>query len=67
VIQQALAQVLEPLFDPGFSVYRYGFRKRRGAHEAVQQANAYGKQGYARPSAARVTGISPERKQRNGE
>jgi hypothetical protein len=44
VIQQALAQVLEPLFDPGFSVYSYGFRKRRGAHDAVQQAKAYWKQ-----------------------
>jgi len=46
VIQQALAQVLEPLFDPGFSVYSYGFRKRRGAHDAVQQAKAYWKQGF---------------------
>jgi RNA-directed DNA polymerase len=46
VIQQALAQVLEPLFDPGFSAYSYGFRKRRGAHDAVRQANAYWKQGY---------------------
>lgn len=46
VIQQALAQVLEPLFDPGFSVFSYGFRKRRGAHDAVRQANAYWMQGY---------------------
>ena len=46
VIQQALAQVLEPLFDPEFSDYSYGFRKRRGAHDAVRQALAYLKQGY---------------------
>ena len=46
VIQQALAQVLEPLFDPGFSAFSYGFRKRRGAHDAVRQASAYWKQGY---------------------
>jgi RNA-directed DNA polymerase len=46
VIQQALAQVMEPLFDPGFSEFSYGFRKRRGAHDAVRQARAYLKQGY---------------------
>jgi RNA-directed DNA polymerase len=46
VIQQALAQVLEPLFDPGFSASSFGFRKRRGAHDAVRQARAYLKQGY---------------------
>jgi RNA-directed DNA polymerase len=46
VIQQALAQVLEPLFDPEFSDYSYGFRKRRGAHDAVRQAREYLKQGY---------------------
>ena len=47
VIQQALAQVLEPLFDPEFSDWSYGFRKRRGAHDAVKQARAYLKQGYS--------------------
>lgn len=46
LIQQALAQVLEPLFDPGFSDHSYGFRKRRGAHDAVRQAREYLKQGY---------------------
>jgi len=46
VIQQALAQMLEPLFDPGFSEFSYGFRKRRGAHDAVRQARAYLKRGY---------------------
>lgn len=47
VIQQALAQVLEPLFDPDFSDYSYGFRKRRGAQDAVKQAQVYLKQGYS--------------------
>ena len=46
VIQQALAQVLDPLFDPEFSGFSYGFRKRRGAHNAVRQAREYLKQGY---------------------
>jgi RNA-directed DNA polymerase len=46
VIQQALAQVMEPLFDPEFSGFSYGFRKLRGAHDAVRQAREYLKQGY---------------------
>ena len=46
VIQQALAQVLGPLFEPGFSRFSYGFRPRRGAHDAVRQAQDYLKQGY---------------------
>jgi len=46
VIEQALAQVLEPLFDPEFSEFSYGFRKRRGAHDAVRQVQEYLKQGY---------------------
>jgi len=36
VIEQALAQVMEPLFDPEFSEFSYGFRKLRGAHDAVR-------------------------------
>jgi RNA-directed DNA polymerase len=46
VIQQALAQVLGPLFESGFSRFSYGFRPRRGAHDAVRQAQDYLKQGY---------------------
>ena len=46
VIEQALAQVLEPLFDPEFSEFSYGFRKLRGAHDAVRQVREYLKQGY---------------------
>ena len=36
LIQQALHQVLMPLFDPGFSAHSYGFRPGRSAHDAVQ-------------------------------
>lgn len=46
VIQQAIAQVLGPIFDPGFSDYSYGFRPGRSAHDAVYQAQAYIKEGY---------------------
>jgi RNA-directed DNA polymerase len=41
LIQQALHQVLQPIFDPGFSAFSYGFRPGRGAHQAVAQAKAY--------------------------
>ena len=41
LIQQALHQVLDRVFDPGFSDHSYGFRKGRGAHDAVEAARAY--------------------------
>jgi len=40
-IQQALLQVLQPLFDPTFSDASYGFRPGRSAHDAVRRAQAY--------------------------
>lgn len=44
-IQQALLQVLQPLLDPSFSEYSYGFRPRRSAHGAVVQAQRYVQEG----------------------
>jgi RNA-directed DNA polymerase len=41
LIQQALHQVLSPIYEPGFSESSYGFRPGRSAHQAVQQARAY--------------------------
>jgi RNA-directed DNA polymerase len=41
LIQQALHQVLMPLFDPGFSENSYGFRPGRSAHDAVRAAKAH--------------------------
>ena len=41
LIQQALNQVLQPLFDPEFSVSSYGFRPGRNAHQAVEAARGY--------------------------
>lgn len=35
MIQQAIAQVLTPLYDPTFSDHSYGFRPRRSAHGAI--------------------------------
>jgi RNA-directed DNA polymerase len=40
-IQQALLQVLQPIFDPGFSDHSYGFRPGRSAHDAVERARGY--------------------------
>lgn len=41
LIQQALHQVMSPLFEPYFSESSYGFRPGRSAHDAVLQAQAH--------------------------
>jgi RNA-directed DNA polymerase len=41
LIQQALHQVLELLFEPEFSESSYGFRPGRNAHQAVEAARSY--------------------------
>ncbi|MCM2289000.1 MAG: group II intron reverse transcriptase/maturase [Sulfuritalea sp.] len=46
VIQQAIAQVMTPIFDPEFSESSYGFRPRRSAHGALRQVKADIKAGY---------------------
>jgi len=44
VIQQAITQILSPIFDPTFSKHSYGFRPNRNARQAVKQVNGYIKQ-----------------------
>jgi RNA-directed DNA polymerase len=44
-IQQMLLQVLQPIFDPGFSPNSYGFRPGRSAHDAVRAAQGYIREG----------------------
>lgn len=46
LIQQALLQVLTPIFDPQFSEAIYGFRPGRRAHDAVRKARQYVEEGY---------------------
>ncbi len=46
LIQQALHQVLSPVFEPGFSEFSYGFRPGRNAGQAVQQARDYVEAGH---------------------
>jgi RNA-directed DNA polymerase len=45
-IQQAILQVLTPLFEPGFSNSSHGFRPGRRAHEAVEAARGFVREGY---------------------
>lgn len=45
VIQQAIAQVLTPIFDPEFSEHSFGFRPHRSGQQAVLQANQIIRQG----------------------
>lgn len=41
LIQQALHQVLQPIFEPTFSASSFGFRPGRGALDAVRQAQSH--------------------------
>ena len=45
-IQQALMQVMTPIFDPQFSPNSFGFRPGKRAHDAVKQAQSYIQEGY---------------------
>lgn len=45
VIQQAIVQILTPIFDPVFSEYSFGFRPNKSQHQAVKQVQEYIKQG----------------------
>lgn len=44
-IQQAIAQILTPIFDPMFSEHSYGFRPNRRGHDAVRKAKGFMREG----------------------
>ncbi|HSJ68929.1 MAG TPA: group II intron reverse transcriptase/maturase [Anditalea sp.] len=46
VIQQAIAQILIPLYEPLFSESSYGFRPKRNAHQALNKCRDYITEGY---------------------
>ncbi len=46
MIQQAIAQVLSPIFEKEFSKHSYGFRPGCNAHQAIEQAQHYINEGY---------------------
>ena len=47
VIQQAICQVLSPVFDPHFSESSFGFRPNRSAHQAAKKVLKDIQSGYA--------------------
>ncbi len=46
LIQQAITQVLQGIWDPTFSDKSFGFRPGRSAHDAMQCAKTYVQEGY---------------------
>ncbi len=46
LVQQAILQVLTPIFEQEFSDSSYGFRPGRSAHQAIDKACEYVKEGY---------------------
>ena len=46
VIQQAITQVLSPIYEKQFCKNSYGFRPKRSAHQALQQCQRYIDEGY---------------------
>ncbi len=46
LIQQAILQILTPIFDPHFSESSYGFRPKRSAHGAIKQIQTTIRGGY---------------------
>ena len=47
MIQQGIAQVLTPIFEPTFSESSFGFRPNRNAHQAIRQSQGYINSGYS--------------------
>ena len=46
MVQQAIAQVLTPMYEPQFAETSYGFRPGRGAHDAIRKCREYLNAGY---------------------
>jgi len=46
IIQQAIAQIVEQIWDPTFSEFSYGFRPGKSAHDAILQSKQYLLDGY---------------------
>ena len=46
IVQQAIAQVLVPLYEPQFIDGSYGYRPNRSAQMAIQKVKEYAEEGY---------------------
>lgn len=45
IIQQAISQVLTPIYEQVFSGHSYGFRPKRNAKQAIERASGYVREG----------------------
>ena len=48
LLQQAIAQILQPIFEKTFSENSYGFRPGRNAHQAISKTKGYYEEGYTK-------------------
>lgn len=48
MIQQAIVQILQPIFEKTFSDSSYGVRPNRNAQQAIKRAKQYYEQGYSK-------------------
>lgn len=46
MVQQAMVQILQPIFEQTFSDNSFGFRPKRNAQQAIQRAKEYCESGY---------------------
>jgi group II intron reverse transcriptase/maturase len=46
MVQQAIAQILSPIYEPQFCETSYGFRPKRSTHDALRKCKEYANQGY---------------------
>ncbi len=46
IIQQAIAQLLIPIYEPKFSERSYGYRPNRSAQDAIRKVRDYAEEGY---------------------
>ena len=59
-VQQAIAQVLTPIFDPTISDSSFRFRPRRNAHQAIRQVQATVTDGYRKRGGHRGSHLRPD-------
>ena len=57
VAQEVIRSLLEPIFDPQFSEFSFGFRPNRNAHMAVETIFDFHKQGYTHVVDADIKGF----------
>lgn len=46
IVQQAIRQIIEPIFEKDFSDNSFGFRPGRSCHDAIKRVEEYRQQGY---------------------